>query len=74
MAKIKNGWHTVYNATVFVKNDRIEEVRADGHKAAIYIRDSPKIWGYTKLNVNEWEGMKFNTFRSGMAKGIYMVQ
>ena len=50
----KDGWHTVYDARVYVENGRSG--------------------GYTRLNLDEWKGMKFATFRSGMAKGVYLIQ
>ena len=46
----------------------------DGYRCAIFMRDDPKTGGYTRLNTDEWMGMKFATFRSGMAKGVYLIQ
>ena len=73
----KNGWHTVYNSEVMVNNGRIEKIyvkngRYESIRGAIYMRDGYN--GYTKLSEREWKGMKFSTFRSGMSKGIYIVE
>ena len=73
----KNGWHTVYNSEVMVNNGRIEKIyvkngRYETIRGAIYMRDGYN--GYTKLSEREWKGMKFSTFRSGMSKGIYIVE
>lgn len=79
MANVKDGWHNVYNSEVLVKNGRIEKVyvnngQYESTRGAIYMRVDPKRGGYTRLNTDEWKGMKFTTFRSGMAKGIYIVE
>lgn len=71
----KDGWHTVYDARVYVENGRLTEVKdTEGYRCAIFMRDDPKTDGYTRLNTDEWMGMKFATFRSGMAKGVYLIQ
>ena len=79
MANVTKGWHTVYNSEVCVENGRIQKVyvkngQYESTRGAIYMRDDPKIGGYTRLSEREWKGMKFTTFRSGMSKGIYIVE
>ena len=74
---VKKGWHTVYNSEVYVENGRIQKVyvkngQYENVRGAIYMRDGYN--GYTKLSEREWKGMKFTTFRSGMSKGIYIVE
>lgn len=76
MANVKDGWHAVYEARVYVENGKITDIMDvyGYHHCAIYKRDEVEREDYNRLNTDEWKGMKFTTFRSGMAKGVYLIQ